>query len=127
MKSERACRHEAVERTDRNIVLHRMVEEQPLLLAVLWHHADAVGYCLERIRRTAGATSNADRTGCAKVGAERPPHRASLGMGYMECEDGVDDTWLAAAPLEIEVAWKRYTAIAQLTPWYDPKGERLRL
>ncbi|RVB63990.1 aminomethyl transferase family protein, partial [Mesorhizobium sp. M7A.F.Ca.CA.002.04.1.1] len=51
---------------------------------------------------------------------------ASLGMGYVECEGGVDDAWLAAAPLEIEIAWKRYKAIAQLKPWYDPKGERLR-
>lgn len=46
----------------------------------------------------------------------------------MECEDGVDDAWLAAAPpdIEIEIAWKRHPARAQLKPWYDPKEERLR-
>ena len=47
-------------------------------------------------------------------------------MGYMACEDGVDDAWLAAAPIEIEIAWTRYRAAAQLRPWYDPKGERLK-
>jgi heterotetrameric sarcosine oxidase gamma subunit len=51
---------------------------------------------------------------------------ASLGMGYVRCEQGVDPAWLAAAPLEVEVAWKRYPARAQLTPWYDPKGERIK-
>jgi 4-methylaminobutanoate oxidase (formaldehyde-forming) len=51
---------------------------------------------------------------------------ASLGMGYVRCEDGVTQDWLAAEPLEIEVAWKRYPARAQFAPWYDPKGERIK-
>jgi heterotetrameric sarcosine oxidase gamma subunit len=51
---------------------------------------------------------------------------ASLGMGYVECADGVDEAYLAAKPIEIEVAWKRYTAKAQLKPWYDPQGLRLK-
>ncbi|MBS0237843.1 MAG: FAD-dependent oxidoreductase [Proteobacteria bacterium] len=51
---------------------------------------------------------------------------ASLGMGYVRREVGVTAEWLAAAPLEVEVAWKRYPARAQLGPWYDPKGERIK-
>jgi glycine cleavage system aminomethyltransferase T len=51
---------------------------------------------------------------------------ASLGMGYVRCEDGVSADWLAAEPLEVEVAWKRYPARAQLAPWYDPKGLRIK-
>lgn len=51
---------------------------------------------------------------------------ASLGMGYVECEAGVDDAFLSSEPLEVEVAWKRYPISAQLKPWYDPKGLRLR-
>ena len=51
---------------------------------------------------------------------------ASLGMGYVEDPDGIDDAWLAAMPLEIEVAWKHYPARAQLQPWHDPKGARLK-
>jgi 4-methylaminobutanoate oxidase (formaldehyde-forming) len=51
---------------------------------------------------------------------------ASLGMGYVTCDEGVTDAWLAAEPLEVEVAWRRYPAVAQLAPWYDPKGQRIR-
>ena len=51
---------------------------------------------------------------------------ASLGMGYVECNEGVSDDWLAAGRMEVEVAWKRYPVQAQLRPWYDPKGERVR-
>jgi heterotetrameric sarcosine oxidase gamma subunit len=51
---------------------------------------------------------------------------ASLGMGYVTCPDGVSDAWLASGKLEVEVAWKRYPATAQLRPWYDPTGARLR-
>lgn len=51
---------------------------------------------------------------------------ASLGMGYVRCKDGIDAAWLAAEPLEVEVAWKRYPARAQLGPWYDPKSERVK-
>lgn len=51
---------------------------------------------------------------------------ASLGMAYVECEDGVSDAFLSSMPLEIEIAWKRYPARAQLRGWYDPKGERLK-
>jgi len=51
---------------------------------------------------------------------------ASLGMGYVTAPEGVDAGWLAAEPLEVEVAWKRYPAQAQLAPWYDPKSERVK-
>ena len=51
---------------------------------------------------------------------------ASLGMGYVSCAEGVTNEWLAAGKLEVEVAWKRYPAQAQLGPWYDPRGERPR-
>ena len=51
---------------------------------------------------------------------------ASLGMAYVESEEGVTDAYLSAMPLEIEVAWKRYPARAQLRSWYDPKGERVK-
>jgi glycine cleavage system T protein len=51
---------------------------------------------------------------------------ASLGMGYVHCEEGVTQDWLSSEPLEIEVAWKRYPARAQLAPWYDPKSERIK-
>lgn len=51
---------------------------------------------------------------------------ASLGMGYVESDGGVDDPFLSALPLEIEIAWKRYPVRAQLKPWYDARGERIK-
>jgi len=51
---------------------------------------------------------------------------ASLGMGYVACPNGVTNTWLAAETLEVEIAWKRYPAKAQLAPWYDPTALRAK-
>jgi 4-methylaminobutanoate oxidase (formaldehyde-forming) len=51
---------------------------------------------------------------------------ASLGMGYVENDSGVDDAYLSALPLEIEIAWKRYPVRAQLKPWYDARAERVK-
>lgn len=51
---------------------------------------------------------------------------ASLGMGYVEAPEGVSDAWLAAEPIEVEVAWQRYPARAQLQPWFDPKSLRVK-
>lgn len=51
---------------------------------------------------------------------------ASLGMGYVENDGGVDDAYLSALPLEIEIAWKRYPVRAQLKPWYDASALRVK-
>lgn len=51
---------------------------------------------------------------------------ASLGMGYVTCPEGVTAEWLAAEPLQVEVAWARYRATAQLAPWLDPRSERVK-
>lgn len=52
---------------------------------------------------------------------------ASLGMGYLHCEEGVTRDFLSCNDFEIEIASQRYAADAQFEPWYDPKGERIRL
>ncbi|TGT71925.1 MULTISPECIES: FAD-dependent oxidoreductase [unclassified Mesorhizobium] len=51
---------------------------------------------------------------------------ASLAMGYVTSADGVDLAFLRDKPVEIEVALKRYPASAQIAPWYDPNGERVK-
>jgi 4-methylaminobutanoate oxidase (formaldehyde-forming) len=51
---------------------------------------------------------------------------ASLGMGYLQHETGVTADWLQGQELEVEVAWERVPAQAQLAPWYDPRNERIR-
>ena len=51
---------------------------------------------------------------------------APLGMGYLHHEGGVTQDWLDSLDLEIEVAWERVPARAQLRAWYDPRNERVR-
>jgi 4-methylaminobutanoate oxidase (formaldehyde-forming) len=51
---------------------------------------------------------------------------APLGMGYAEHEGGVTQAWLEGLAVEVEVAWERVPARAQLKAWYDPKNERVR-
>ena len=51
---------------------------------------------------------------------------APLGMGYLRHGGGVTQAWLEGLELEVEVAWERVPAKAQLAPWYDPRNERIR-
>ena len=51
---------------------------------------------------------------------------ASLGMGYLLAADGVTKDFIAEGSYEIEVAWERIPAKAQLAPFYDPKMERVK-
>lgn len=50
----------------------------------------------------------------------------SLGMGYVECDDGVNAEYVKSGTYEIEVACVRYPATASLAPFYDPKSERIK-
>ncbi len=50
----------------------------------------------------------------------------SLGLGYVNCPDGVTKDWLASGAWEVEVAWQRHPVTAQLEPFYDPKAKRVR-
>lgn len=51
---------------------------------------------------------------------------ASLGMGYVQCAEGVDARFLRSGGFEVEVACERFPAQLQLGAFYDPKGERIR-
>ena len=50
-----------------------------------------------------------------------------LGMGYVNCEEGVSKEFLESNSFEIEVAGERYPARHSLTAFYDPKSERVRM
>ncbi|TXS91849.1 FAD-dependent oxidoreductase [Parahaliea maris] len=52
--------------------------------------------------------------------------QASLGMGFIEAEEGVDADFLSAHEFEVEIAWKRYPIEVQLKPWYDPAGKCIK-
>ncbi len=51
---------------------------------------------------------------------------ASLGMGYVSLPEPITSALIAATAFEIGVGDRRVKADAQLGPWYDPKGERIR-
>jgi 4-methylaminobutanoate oxidase (formaldehyde-forming) len=48
-------------------------------------------------------------------------------MGYVKYPDGVDQALIDGATFEIVVADKSVPARASLKPFYDPKGERLKM
>ncbi|MFO1057453.1 MAG: FAD-dependent oxidoreductase [Dongiaceae bacterium] len=62
------------------------------------------------------------RVGAITSGAWGHRLGASLGMGYVAAAEPIDDDWLAAGPLEVEVAWERHPAQARLEPWPAPPG-----
>ena len=49
---------------------------------------------------------------------------SSVGLGYVENEEGVSVDWIKEGSYEIEIACERYPAKASLRPMYDPKSER---
>jgi 4-methylaminobutanoate oxidase (formaldehyde-forming) len=53
---------------------------------------------------------------------------ASLGMGYIENNDGLADReFVDAGSYEIEIAGDRFPAEASMQPFYDPTSQRVRL
>jgi 4-methylaminobutanoate oxidase (formaldehyde-forming) len=50
----------------------------------------------------------------------------SIGMGYVNNENGATADFARSGNYEIEIACKRYSARASLQPSYDPKNERIR-
>ena len=50
----------------------------------------------------------------------------AVGLGYVNCPQGVDQDWLAGGHWQIEVALTAVDATASLAPLYDPKGQRMR-
>jgi 4-methylaminobutanoate oxidase (formaldehyde-forming) len=50
----------------------------------------------------------------------------AIAMGYVNCADGVDQSYIDSGRFEIEVACERTPARASLRPMYDPRSERMR-
>jgi 4-methylaminobutanoate oxidase (formaldehyde-forming) len=50
----------------------------------------------------------------------------SLGLAYVKNDEGVSKEWIESGTWEIELAWKRYPALVQLSSFYDPKGLKIK-
>jgi 4-methylaminobutanoate oxidase (formaldehyde-forming) len=64
--------------------------------------------------------------GTIRAGAFGHTLGASVGLGYVECDESVTRDHVASGSWEIEIAGQRHAARASLRPLYDPKGERIR-
>jgi 4-methylaminobutanoate oxidase (formaldehyde-forming) len=50
----------------------------------------------------------------------------AIGYGYVRHPDGVDPTFVLSGDYQLEIAGERRPASVSLSPFYDPKGERIR-
>ncbi len=48
----------------------------------------------------------------------------SVGLGYVNCDDGVDNAYIESGQYEIEIADEMFGAKASVRPMYDPKSLR---
>ena len=67
------------------------------------------------------------RVGAISSAAYGHTLRASVGMGYVHHEGGVDKDYLAAGSFEIDIAGDRIPAEASLRPFYDPTSARVKV
>ena len=81
---------------------------------------DAAPPCSTTTSRSCGTASI---VGSVTSGAYGHRVGASLGMGYVSHDEGVDAMRGCPRAMEVEIAWKRYPCRAQLQPWYDPQGD----
>jgi glycine cleavage system aminomethyltransferase T len=64
--------------------------------------------------------------GYIRAGAFGPTQGASVGLGTIELPGGVTAERLRASRFEVQVSDRLVPATASLTPFYDPKSERVR-
>ncbi|HCK76762.1 MAG TPA: hypothetical protein DHW07_06420, partial [Gammaproteobacteria bacterium] len=50
-----------------------------------------------------------------------------VGLGYVESEEVIDRAFVSEGDWEIEVAGRRVSAAASLSPMYDPRSERIKV
>lgn len=70
---------------------------------------------------------NGEIVGSVTSGAFGHRIGASLGLAYVTMKGGVSAAELNDSRFEVEIAMKRYPVQLQFGPWYDPKGEKIRL
>ena len=93
----------------RRLAVFTLEDPEPLLLGnePIWRDGQLVG------RTTSGAFGHT-------LGV-------SVGMGYVEDEDGVTNQWVRGGAYELEVAAERFPAKVRLTAPYDRRGRRVRM
>jgi len=92
----------------RRLVQLAVPDPAPLLFGTepVWRDGQLVGYL-----RSAGYGHTLD---------------CGVGMGYLNHDAGVTSEWLAGGKFEVEIATRRYPAVASLRPFYDPGRTRVK-
>lgn len=70
---------------------------------------------------------NGKITGYLTHGAYGHFLNTSVGMGYVENSDGINDEWITSGNYEIDVEGTRVSAQVHLKAPYDPQGQRVRI
>jgi sarcosine dehydrogenase len=71
---------------------------------------------------------NGERAGWLSSGGFGYTVNKSIGLGYVRRpSEGVDRDYVLSGTFELEVATERVPATVSLEPFYDPKGERVRM
>jgi 4-methylaminobutanoate oxidase (formaldehyde-forming) len=66
------------------------------------------------------------RTGYIRSGGYGHTLGGSVGLGFVENQEGVTKDYIASGGFEIDIAGDRYPARASLRPLYDPQLARVR-
>jgi len=51
----------------------------------------------------------------------------AVGLAMVQADEPIDPAWLDRGTWEVDIAGRRYPAVASLRPLYDPKSDRVRL
>ncbi|MGD9543803.1 MAG: FAD-dependent oxidoreductase [Methylocystis sp.] len=69
---------------------------------------------------------NGQRVGWLSSGGYGYSIGKPIGYGYVRRDEGVDPSFVLSGDYQLEIAGERHPASVSLSPFYDPKGERIR-
>ena len=69
---------------------------------------------------------NGERVGWLSSGGHGHTIGLDIGLGYVRCDDGVDDEYLLSGEYELEIKTRRVPAKIHLKALYDPANQRVR-
>lgn len=94
----------------KRLVQFQLVEDRGLLL----HHDEPIWM-------------DGEIVGSITSGAFGHRIRKSLGMGYLTHPDRITSEMLRQNRFQVEIACERHDVLAQLGPWFDPSGARIKM
>jgi glycine cleavage system T protein len=69
---------------------------------------------------------NGERVGWLSSGGYGHTIEKNIGLGYIRCQDGVDDGFILSGNYELDVAQRRVACNVHTSPLYDPTSSRVK-